>query len=373
MATQTSIALPNNTEIAADFEQLRQFQAWIQDAMTEDFDFGVIPGTQKPTLFKPGAEKLVKLLKLAPAYEVVDKEEDWETEWPERGKLPLFSYTFRCVLKTATELPNMPIGTSVDEGYGNCNSYEGRYRYRKGERLCPDCGAPAVLKSKFDDGWYCFVKKGGCGVQWKGDPHGFAKMDVGQVENPDIHTQVNTLIKMAKKRALVDAALSAGRMSDLFTQDMEDIRQSQPIESAPEEGKPEQTKPKPRATRKPKAKPVDQAVTREGEIVDGEGGPADVPYNPDQSSEEAFRDLGTAAEVDPDDDGGDGPIEAMPHVYNRARKRYGKEPHEIAKDVFGLDYASDMHKHSEGYPGGLDGMWGAIALQYEPQTTEATP
>jgi hypothetical protein len=44
-----------------------------------------------------------------------------------------------------------------------------------------------------------------------------------QVTNPDVFDQVNTILKMAKKRALVDAALSAGRLSDLFTQDLEDF------------------------------------------------------------------------------------------------------------------------------------------------------
>jgi hypothetical protein len=43
-----------------------------------------------------------------------------------------------------------------------------------------------------------------------------------RIDNDDIFSQVNTLLKMAKKRALVDAALSAGRLSDLFTQDMEE-------------------------------------------------------------------------------------------------------------------------------------------------------
>ena len=60
-----------------------------------------------------------------------------------------------------------------------------------------------------------------------------------------------------------------------------------------------------RKAAKPKAKTVD---TNTGEILDGTGGPRDP--TPDQTSEEAFRKLGTAAEVDPDDDGGEGPIEA---------------------------------------------------------------
>jgi hypothetical protein len=39
----------------------------------------------------------------------------------------------------------------------------------------------------------------------------------------DCYTLVNTLLKMAKKRALVDAVLSATRSSGLFTQDIEDL------------------------------------------------------------------------------------------------------------------------------------------------------
>ena len=37
------------------------------------------------------------------------------------------------------------------------------------------------------------------------------------------YTLVNTILKMAKKRALVDATLSAGRLSNIFTQDIEDM------------------------------------------------------------------------------------------------------------------------------------------------------
>jgi hypothetical protein len=44
-----------------------------------------------------------------------------------------------------------------------------------------------------------------------------------RLDNEDIYSQVNTILKMAKKRALVDAALSAGRLSDVFTQDIEDM------------------------------------------------------------------------------------------------------------------------------------------------------
>jgi hypothetical protein len=39
----------------------------------------------------------------------------------------------------------------------------------------------------------------------------------------DPFSSVNTLLKMAKKRALIDAVLSATRASGIFTQDIEDL------------------------------------------------------------------------------------------------------------------------------------------------------
>jgi hypothetical protein len=41
--------------------------------------------------------------------------------------------------------------------------------------------------------------------------------------NQDSFTIINTLLKMAKKRALIDAVLSATRSSGIFTQDIEDM------------------------------------------------------------------------------------------------------------------------------------------------------
>ena len=46
-------------------------------AMHEGVDFGVIPNTNKPTLLKPGAEKLCTLFGLAPTFETLDDIKDW--------------------------------------------------------------------------------------------------------------------------------------------------------------------------------------------------------------------------------------------------------------------------------------------------------
>jgi hypothetical protein len=44
-----------------------------------------------------------------------------------------------------------------------------------------------------------------------------------RVPNEDIYSQVNTILKMAEKRALVAATLVTVNASDFFTQDMEDL------------------------------------------------------------------------------------------------------------------------------------------------------
>ena len=45
--------------------RLARIQDVMRTVMQKDVDYGVIPGTQKPTLFKPGAEKLIVTFKLA--------------------------------------------------------------------------------------------------------------------------------------------------------------------------------------------------------------------------------------------------------------------------------------------------------------------
>jgi len=44
-----------------------------------------------------------------------------------------------------------------------------------------------------------------------------------QGDKQDPYTLANTVLKMAKKRSLVDAALTVASLSDIFTQDMEDL------------------------------------------------------------------------------------------------------------------------------------------------------
>lgn len=205
------LILPEGTQAIEAFSAINQFQQIVHSQMIEGHDYGKIPGTPKPTLLKPGAEKIAKLLGLSDDYEILDRQEDWT-----RG---FFRYLIKC------RLSNIGSGALVSSGLGECNSMESKYRWRETKRKCPVCGSEAIIKGKaeYGGGWICYQKKGGCGQKWSNGDAAIENQITGKVENDDIFSQVNTILKMAKKRALVDAALSAGRLSNLFTQDMEDM------------------------------------------------------------------------------------------------------------------------------------------------------
>jgi hypothetical protein len=195
-------------------KRLQEFQLFIKDYLIEDEDFGVIPGTgTKKTLLKPGADKLCELYGLSDSYDIIEKIEDYN------ANPPLFDYTVQCVLTRAKT------GIPVSAGLGSCSTWESKYRYRDSKRSCPECNAEAIIKGKeeYGGGFLCFAKKGGCGAKFKEDDKRITKQKLGQVENPDIMDQKNTVLKMAKKRAKIDATLSATRSSGVFTQDVEDM------------------------------------------------------------------------------------------------------------------------------------------------------
>ncbi|MFA5436408.1 MAG: hypothetical protein WC372_10270 [Candidatus Neomarinimicrobiota bacterium] len=183
-----ALALPEEKQFMDDMKAINRFQQIVHQNLVKDLDYGVIPGTGKPTLLKPGAEKIAKLLRLSDTYAILDRSEDW--------KQGFFRYIVKCTLT------HIDTGTVISEGLGECNSMETKYRYR----FLPKDPGPGANAVKV---W----KKGKGGKQYP----------TWRTDNDEIYSQVNTLIKMAKKRALVDASLSAGRLSNVFTQDVEDI------------------------------------------------------------------------------------------------------------------------------------------------------
>ncbi|MEN1761736.1 hypothetical protein [Anoxynatronum sibiricum] len=137
-------------------ERIRMLQTFVAEMMVEGQDYGKIPGCQKPTLLKPGAEKLCDIFGFSKEVEVINRLEDWE-----KG---IFHFEVK------VRLTSKRTGFVEAEGIGSCNTWEKKYA------------------------------------------------------SQDPYTLVNTIMKMAKKRALVDAVLSATRSSNLFTQDLEDLR-----------------------------------------------------------------------------------------------------------------------------------------------------
>ncbi|MFA5376909.1 MAG: hypothetical protein WC455_14255 [Dehalococcoidia bacterium] len=219
MTNEIVVSDPNFLAPAASVANaLAVYQAkkeFINGVLRPSVDYGTIAGSDKPALFKPGAEKMVSFFGLSPVFEDIQTAEDWTGE--QHGGEPFFYYRQKCRLFKGDRL--------IATADGSCNSWEKKYRYRSSERVCPNCGKATIIKGRaeYGGGWVCFAKKGGCGAKFRdGDP-AIEKQEIGQIKNPDVSEQVNTILKMAQKRALVAAVLIGTAISDYFTQDVEDF------------------------------------------------------------------------------------------------------------------------------------------------------
>ncbi len=208
--------------------QVQLIQQVMKEVMIEGQHFGLVPGCgPKPALLKAGAEKLCFAFRMAPSFDItLTQLENGHRE-----------YQIICTLK------HIVTGYVLGSGVGCCSTMESKYRWRKAERVCPECGSTAIIKGKaeYGGGWICFARKGGCGEKFKDDDAKITGQEVGRTENTDIADVYNTVLKIGKKRAHVDAVLTATAASDIFAQD---------IEENPEMygGKSEETKPKPETT-----------------------------------------------------------------------------------------------------------------------------
>ena len=201
-------------------ERYHALNEFVGRLMRKDTDFGQIPGTDKLTLLKPGAEKLTTFFGLSTRFQLIERVEDWSGR--DHNNEPFFYYLYRCQLFRGDQL--------VAESDGSCNSRETKYRYREAQRQCPDCKVAAIIKGKeeFGGGFICFKKKGGCGAKYASNDPAIVNQTVGRIPNPDIADQVNTIQKMASKRSLIAATLLAVNASEFFTQDIEDFTSTEP-------------------------------------------------------------------------------------------------------------------------------------------------
>lgn len=194
------------TEILA---QVKLIQEIMGKVMHEGEHFGTIPGCgPKKTLLQPGAQKLTMTFRLAPEYQIQ------ETNHPGGHK----EYRVICTLRSISS------GSFVGQGVGCCSTLEGKYRWKNGARKCPECGKETIIKGKaeYGGGWLCFGKKGGCGAKWEDGAAEIESQSTERVEHDSPADFFNTVLKMAKKRAFVDATITATAASDIFTQDIGD-------------------------------------------------------------------------------------------------------------------------------------------------------
>lgn len=168
--------------------QVNLIQEVMKAVMKDGHHFGQIPGAgNKPVLFKAGAEKLLFTFRLSADPEI----EDLSTGDGIR-------YRVRCKVCDRT-------GAYLGAGVGECSSDEEKYRWRA-----------AVCKEEYDE-----------------TPEDRRRMkyakrrDGGTYRIAQVRTTpadlANTILKMAKKRAQIDAALTVTAASDIFAQDLEDL------------------------------------------------------------------------------------------------------------------------------------------------------
>lgn len=187
-SSEMSIYMPVMT-IQEAVERYNALVNFTKTIMRKDHDYGVIPGTDKPTLYKAGAEKLCSFFGLVPKFNIIDKILDFNNG--------LFYYHYSCEL-----LRN---GQLLASGEGSANSMEKKHRYRN----------IAEKKATVEDKTMSIRKETKSGK--------YGDYAVYVVPNSEPYDLVNTLQKMAQKRALVAAVLIGTNASEFYTQDLEDM------------------------------------------------------------------------------------------------------------------------------------------------------
>ena len=189
MIQNQAISLIDSVDLQAiqgTMQKIATFQAVIQKNLKESHDYGVIAGAgSKPTLLKPGGEKICMMFGLNPEYDFLERTENYKDGF--------FAYNIKCTLYRN--------GSAVSQGVGNCNSMEKKYRYINSDTVPAGVDESSVEKIT--------------------DKYGRTKY---KIPKPHIADLVNTILKMAKKRAFIDAVLQVASLSDVFTQDLEDIK-----------------------------------------------------------------------------------------------------------------------------------------------------
>jgi hypothetical protein len=218
--------------------QVNLIQEVMHAVMKEGTHYGKIPGTPKPSLWKPGAEVLCTTFHIAPSYKVEDL-----------SNHDCVRYRVTCVgTHQATSIV-------MGEGVGECSTGEEKYKWRR-----------AASDMEFDR----------TPEDRRRIKYGFNSQQNREFEAKQVRTEpadlANTVLKMAAKRAQVAMTLNVTAASDIFTQDIEDLPEG--LQSTETEGKTEVRKPRSKKDAKG-APPAQQAGQPAGEQQSGAQQPAD--------------------------------------------------------------------------------------------------
>lgn len=184
LAPITSTAVDRIATAAEIRAQVNLIQEVMAAVMKDGTHYGQIPGTDKPTLFKAGAEKILMTFRIAAQHAI----EDLST--PDEIR---YRVTVRGVSQAA--------GVTLGEGVGECSSNEEKYRWRRPVHENEYKAAPEDRRREK------FTRNGDVWQQVRTEPADVA----------------NTILKMAHKRGLVAMTLVVTAASDVFTQDIEDL------------------------------------------------------------------------------------------------------------------------------------------------------
>jgi hypothetical protein len=182
------IQQPGRMAVAEIIGHVAMVQEVMRAVMKPDVHYGTIPGTDKPTLLKSGAEVLCMAFRIADSYEV----EDLSTEHTVR---------YRVTCTGTHQVTGLVLGT----GMGEASSGEEKYKWRKASSPQEFEATPPNLRREKH------VKPR------NGNPFTIQQV---RTEPADL---ANTILKMANKRAKMAMVLNVTAASDCFSQDLEDM------------------------------------------------------------------------------------------------------------------------------------------------------
>ena len=176
-----ALAQTSRMAVADIISHVAMVQEVMRAVMKTEVHYGVIPGTDKPTLYKQGAEVLCMAFRVADSYQV----EDLSTADVVR---------YRVTCTGVHQVTGLVLGT----GMGEASSGEEKYKWRKA----------------WDE-------------EFNATPANLRRIKSGKYTTKQVRTEpadlANTILKMANKRAKIAMTINVTACGDMFGQDLEDM------------------------------------------------------------------------------------------------------------------------------------------------------